>query len=274
MTTRNWTKATGGLALAVLATLAVTACDPFLAANKAVPEVIGVMMSDVNLNLYIDDSPECAFPYPEPSKTWADKTWPGVCNPDNLAVGSPTVCPVLCYPPRTGPAFAPFYTGDAAGTYETEAGGTFTYSTSPARVLTGSPIYYEPTADTLAVYSQIRIMFNKLLDGSTIQGAPTPNDPCPRLNTATAPRIFIGTTDVTADFNVCYVPNSEASFWGAQITLTPKAIDEVLGLPILLPNVTYRIVGQVGDQQGNTIDLLVSVSTVDPVIVPVAVRAK
>ena len=124
MSTRNWTRGGVGFVAAIMATISVTACDPYLAANKDAPVVLGVTMVDLNYNTDFNgvlpgDSPGCTAPFPQPDQAWADRVFPGLC----VAGGPTTVCPVLCYPPRTGPGYAPFFTGNLGGSYQT-AGGT------------------------------------------------------------------------------------------------------------------------------------------------------
>ena len=53
MSTRNRTLGGFGLAVAALAALSVTACDPYIAANTAAPVVLGVSMTDTAYNEFV-----------------------------------------------------------------------------------------------------------------------------------------------------------------------------------------------------------------------------
>jgi hypothetical protein len=263
MSTRNWTLGGFGLGVAVLAALSVTACDPYQAANTSAPVVLGVTMVDVNYNEIVPpDSAGCVAPYPQVDKTWADKAFPGLCNPANVDFGIPTVCPVQCYPPRMGPAYAPLYIGNLGGTYQTTLPGqlsSYTYQLPAAYVLSGVPIFWQPDGsdDTFQfVYAQIRVLFNKMMDPKSIQPDPLLPVAAPGL------RVFADAVDVTADFAVEYVPNSDTEYWGASLIATPAS-------GLLDPGVVYRVAGDVKDQQGNTLTVDVRVATVAAVIGPV-----
>ncbi len=283
MITSNRTLGGFGLVVAVLAALSVTACDPYIGANNASPTVIGVSMTDTSYNeVAPPDSPGCVAPYPQVDKAWADQVYPGLCNPDNIAFGIPTVCPVLCYPPRMGPGYAPLYTGNLGGTYQTTLlPNTYTYQLPTAYVLGAvnkvPPIYENDETEQIFSYGTIRILFNKLLDPKTVQ--PDPLD-CKPPTGAGSLKVFLGTTDVTATHPVCYNPNSDTEYWGASITVTsPKLIN--LGttanpflVPILENNATYRVVGAVADQQGNQLNVDVTVITGDDLIVPAPPAAR
>ena len=272
MSTRNRTLGGFGLAVAALAALSVTACDPYIAANESAPVVLGVSMTDTNYNEFVPpDSPGCLAPYPQVDKAWADVAFPGLCNPDNAAFGIPTVCPVACFPPRMGPGYAPLFTGNLGGTYQTTLPGvlsTYTYALPTTYVLGAispvPPLYVDEFEDEFA-YGTIRILFNKLLDPQTVQPDPLV---CQPPTTANGLKVFNGTTDVTATHAVCYNPNSDTEYWGASITVTAPA-------GVLDNNATYRVVGTVGDQQGNSVNVDVTVITGDDVVVvPAALRAK
>jgi hypothetical protein len=256
MNTRNKIPGSAALAAAVLGLLAVTACDPYVAANKAAPVVIGVTMYDVNQWGLLPDSTDCTPPYPEPDHVWAEATFPGTCTTG----ANYNVCPVPCYPPRTGPAFAPYYTGNLGGSYQTNlVPNTFTYETSGTYVLDNVPPTYTFATDETADYSQIRVLFNKLMDPQTIEPIPDSGIPPETL------RILEGTADVTSEFIVHYEPNSDNDYWGASITATRPA-----GLN---PNSTYRILAVVRDQQGQIANVAVTVNTglpIDETVVPAA----
>jgi hypothetical protein len=123
--------------------------------------------------------------------------------------------------------------------------------------------YYTDINEITFIYGQIRILFNKLMDPATIQPDPNVSAPPSTL------RIFQGTVDVTDQFAFEYVPNSDTTYWGASIAITPLETES------LLNNTTYRVVGVVKDQQGASLNVLVTVNTGPDIVVPVpAVRAK
>ena len=104
---------------------------------------------------------------------------------------------------------------------------------------------------------------------------------CQPPTTAGALKVFRDTVDVTATHSVCYNPNSDTEYWGASITVTsPKLIN--IGttaspnlVPVLENNSTYRVVGTVQDQQGNSLNVDVTViSGDDLIVVPPALRAR
>jgi hypothetical protein len=265
MSTRKWTLGGFGLVVAVLAALAVTACDPYVSANTAQPLVLGVTMVDTEYNgLVPPDAPGCTAPYPQVNPTWAESAYPGLCNPANIDFGIPTVCPVQCFPPRTGPGYAPLFLGNLGSSYETLPSGSYTYATTAAYTLS-SPLSYTAADESFYNYQQIRITFNKMLDPATVQPDPLNCVPPSTL------RVFEGTVDVTAEMDVCYVPNSDADYMGASITVTPSALGAFAGE--FVAGNTYRVAGEVRDQQGNPATVAVSVSVTAPIVVaPPAVR--
>lgn len=255
MSTRNWTLGSIGRTVAALvAMVAVTACDPYQKANTAAPFVVGVIGQDIDFNgIAPPDVAGCVAPFPNPDEAWADATYPGT-----FAV----VAPVTCFPPRMGPGFAPYYLGALGATYKTDAGTNYTYELPLAYVLTGYPIYIDDQdSGVFFDYSQIKIVFNKLMNPKSIQPDPTVAAPPSTL------KIFEGTVDVTSLFAVEYNPNSETDYWGASIDATA-----VEGLN---PNSTYRIIGVVEDQQGNQLNVDVTIRTVDPIVIATpAVKAR
>jgi hypothetical protein len=256
MSTRNWTLGSIGRTVAALvAMVAVTACDPYMKANTAAPFVAGVIGQDIDFNgIAPPDVDGCVKPFPDPNEAWANATFPGTFV---------TVAPVTCFPPRQGPGFAPYYLGNLGGSYQTNlVPSTFTYELPLAYVLTGYPIYIDDQdSGTFFDYSQIKIVFNKLMNPKTIQPDPTLPKPPATL------KIFERTVDVTPVFAVEYNPNSETDYWGASIDITA-----VEGLN---PNSVYRIIGVVEDQQGNQLNVDVTILTVDPIVIATpAVRAK
>jgi len=271
MSTRNWTQGGIGLAVAVLAAMTVTACDPYEKANDSAPQVIGASVIDINFNDYSPGifAPDCIPPYPEPDQAWADTVFPGLCYPG----GYPTVCPVECYPPRTGPAYAPFYQGNLGGSYKTALGGTYTYElpalgrytvrNAPPGALPENPDF---------VFAQIVVLFNKTMDPTSIQGVGATMNDCPAAPgikvwvNSPASAVGLG-TDATADFAVCYVPNSPVIYWGAQLTATPSAGE-------LAPDTKYTIVGTAKDQQGQEVSINVEVLTTEAPAPAPALRAR
>ncbi len=260
MSTRNRTLGGLGMAVAAVVALSVTACDPYIQANTAAPVVLGVTMIDTNYNeVAPPDYTGCVAPYPQVNKTWADQAFPGLCNPDNAQFGIPTVCPVLCFPPRTGPGYAPLFTGNLGGNYQTNLPGqlaTYEYKTQAAYVLNNvPPLYTNNDFGAEFAYGQIRITFNKLLDPSSVQPDPLVCQPPSTL------QVFRGTTDVTSTHAVCYNPNSDTEYWGGSITVTAPT-------GVLDPNSTYHVVGVVKDQQGNSANVDVTVNTATDIVFP------
>ena len=257
MNTRNRTLGGFGIAVAALAILSVTACDPYIAANNAAPVVLGVSMTDTNYNEIVPpDAPGCLAPYPQVDKAWADVAFPGLCNPDNAAFGIPSVCPVVCFPPRMGPGYAPLFTGNLGGTYQTTLPGvlsTFTYSLPTTYVLGAiSPV--PPVYDNQDFGGDVHLRH----DPDPLQQAPGSQDRPARSARLPAAhhfgglKVFRDTVDVTATHAVCYNPNSDTEYWGASITVTSPDLDPDTETEVSLPNSTYRVVGTVQDQQGNS----------------------
>jgi hypothetical protein len=247
MSTRNWTLGSIGRTLAALvAMVAVTACDPYMKANTAAPVVVGVLGQDIVYNGVAPTDPTgCVAPYPDPDEAWANATYPATYS---------TVAPVTCYPPRMGPAFAPYYMGNMGATYKTAAGSNYTYALPTAYLLTGYPVFVDDTVSgAFFDYSQIKVVFNKLMNPKSIQ--PDPAIPSPPSTL----RIFEGLVDVTNLFAVEYNPNSETDYWGASIDVT--------ALGGLNPDSTYRIAGVVEDQQGNQLNVDVTVRTIPGITV-------
>lgn len=259
MSTRNWTLGSIGRTLAALvAMVAVTACDPYMKANTAAPFVVGVIGQDINFNgIAPPDVEGCVKPFPDPNQEWADATYPGTC----IEGGYATVCPVTCFPPRMGPGFAPYFLGVLGATYKTDlVPNTYTYELPALYVLTDYPVFIDDQdSGTFFDYSQIRVVFNKLMNPKSIQ--PDPAIPAPPATL----RILEGTVDVTDQFAVEYNPNSETDYWGASIDVTA-----VEGLNA---DSTYRIVGVVEDQQGNQLNVLVTIRTVDGIVIATPTEA-
>ena len=287
----------GGIGAAVMAAsiLAIAGCDPYLGANNAAPVVLGAAVVDVTgatsggfavppFGYNYPAIPEldngCFTPYPEPDQTWASANYPGLCVPDLVLEGLQTVCPVACFPPRTGPAFAPLFgvAGSLGGSYQATApGGTVSVPYSlPADgkyTVIHVPPDYEPLNDQL--FAQIVVQFNKVMDPKSIQPDPNscvppalvPGSTLPRV-TAISPANSTGIpSDVTDEFTICYNPSSSAEYWGASIQVTPTTLNAD-DFPVLAADTRYRVFGRVYDQSGNAVDVDVTVVT-DPVAPPV-----
>src|SRR5512135_173251 len=99
-----------GLAAALLAAVALSACTEYSDPRKGPPQVIGVMAADVNFNEVVPgNDATCVPPYPEPDPAQI---------PQGLCGGVTSLCnPVNCFPPRVGPGFAPVYTGGGSVSY-------------------------------------------------------------------------------------------------------------------------------------------------------------
>jgi hypothetical protein len=281
MNISKWIQGGTGLVAAVLAALSVTACDPYVAANTSLPAVLGAIVADVvvngNVPPFYAATDGCTAPYPEPDLTWAASAFPGLCDPTALARSMPTVCPVPCYPPRTGPAYAPFFQGNIGGSYQSVSGpvyynqpsdGVYRISGVPTDPLFASSGYFY-------WFAQIRVQFNKLMDPATIQ--PNPDDslgciPAPGPDGPTVVKVSPPTstatpTPATGDFSICYEPNSSASYYGGGISFTPLSLDWNNLTGGLDPDTKYTITARVKDQQGNPVNVAVTVIT-DPVAIP------
>jgi hypothetical protein len=272
MNTCNWTRGGIGLAVAVLAAMTVTGCDPYLAANTASPVVLGATMVDTRYQTWTrgvlpGDSPGCITPYPEPDHTWATSTFPGLCDPTS---GAASICPVLCYPSRTGPAYAPFFTGNLGGSYKTAIGTDYTYTLATSYRLDNVPSIYTDATGVIFQYNQISVLFNKTMDPQTIQPNPTVAAPSTTLH------LFENDVEVTNDlipattlrrFNFEYNPNSDTTYWGASIWVTANPVPPATR-GRLLANAHYHVLGTVMDQQGNSVDVDVAVNTGPDIVVP------
>ena len=268
MNTCNWTRGGIGLAVAVLAAMTVTGCDPYLAANTSPPVVLGVTMVDTTYRTWIlgvlpQDWVGCPQPYRDPDQAWADANFAGLCG------GFTSVCPVLCYPTRTGPAYAPFFTGNVGGSYKQDNGLNYTYEVLPAYTLSNVPPSYRDPDKVTFVYNQILVLFNKTMDPQSIQPDPLASVPSSTIqlfeNGVDVTNAVIGTT---RRFNFLYVPNSDTTYTGASLTVT--------GAPTLNINSTYHLVGTVKDQQGNSLAIDVTVNTgpnLDKWVAPGALRS-
>jgi hypothetical protein len=251
MKTRNRIVGLAGLTLAFVAMLSATGCDPYQQPNKDAPVVVGVIMIDVNGNGAPPDNAVCIVPYPQPDIAWAKQAFPGLCDPGNANVAI-NVCPVGCYPPRTGPAFAPFYVGNLGGTYATAGGGTYTYQL-PALpgtyLLDNVPPAIILDANTTYDYSKIKVIFNKMMAPQSIETAPFSG-----VAPVTLQIYELGVVaPVTSEFTITYNPSNETKYWGAALEAT-----RALGLKA---NTTYTIVGTVSDQNGNALDLNIVIRT-------------
>ena len=257
MSYRNWTLGGIGLLAALVAALGSSACDPYIQANTDAPQILGVAVVDSTFSETApSDIPGCTAPYPEVSVTWAQSTYPGTC----LDTVGPSQCPVLCFPPRTGPLFAPYFTGNLGGSYlcQTTAtnlkcstvgsGGSYTYAIPSTWVVSNVP----PTIQEGMVFSQIRITFNKMMLPTSIQSSAAGGARC---TAAAGIVVSVNGAPSTADFDVCYSPNASQLYAGASMTVTPASGDP------LLENAVYTIVGTVQDQQGASLPISVTVNT-------------
>ncbi len=279
--------------------VAAAGCDPYVAPNKSQPIVIGAAaldVSDFKFTPYPGDVVTIPFPYPEPDWTWAASAFPGLCNVTSAAQGTSQVCPVTPFPPRTGPAYAPFYLGNNSFSYTCKNGQTWPVTTPPTDPLvpvndtcpaSGTYTAALPTDGIFVVndvpfdvvtlsgsdylFVQLRLIFNKLLNGKTIEPEPgigaakTATEGSPTfvkvtkqdLTTAGAPEIDVTCTTANLDpVNGCpagtvkvhYNPNASVSYYGGSIDAIP--VDLVLDA-----NTIYRVTGKVEDQQGNSVDI-------------------
>ena len=101
MSTRNWTLGSIGRTVAALvAMVAVTACDPYLKANAAAP-IVGrrhrPRTSNFNGVAPADVSRVRASPYPDPDPGLGRRH---LSRQPAVPGAYATVCPVTCFPPR------------------------------------------------------------------------------------------------------------------------------------------------------------------------------
>ncbi len=275
------------LATAVVALAGTVAgCDPYIGANTAKPVVLGTIVvassSTTNRNYNYDigqlfppavcPGTPAAQPYPYPAATynWFKTTYPG--GTGNCGDGtdpSLTLCPETCWPPRTGPAFAPYFLGDTGASYGCDTsdprcvGGKFTYTTSSSYTITNIQPGIIPAAciGLSMKWNQLRIVFNKEMDGSTIQTlaanttAGATCDAAPGIVVTKKGLTDAVPVDVTAAMNVCYVPSSSNVNWGASMTVQPRVIAPATSSLPLDADTTYHVTGTVKDHQGNSLDV-------------------
>ncbi len=300
MSKRNTTLGRIGAAVAAAGLLSVTGCDPFIGANNAAPVVLGAAVVDVTgatsfgwtvppFGYNFPDIPDldngCFTPYPEPDLEWATAAFPGLCVPENAVNFLPTICPVSCFPPRTGPAYAPLFSGNLGGSYFTRVLGAqvvvpYALPADGKYTVRRVPTDYEPLNGQL--FSQIYIQFNKLLDPKSVEPGPlgdcvpppfVPGSTLPRVE-AISPASSTGTpVDVTDQFTICYNPSSSAEFWGASIIVTPLQTNAD-DFPVLNPDTRYRVFGRVSDQGGKAVDVDVTVITDPAPVVTPALRRR
>jgi hypothetical protein len=279
---RHWKISLLGSALVAVATL-VTACDPYLGANTAAPAVIGLMVvpgatANRNYNFVVDQPAVCPggqLPYPEASGSWFAATYPG--GKGNCGDGQTvlTACPEDCWPPRTGPGFAPYFLGDLSASYgcadpaDTRCvGGKYSYAASAAYVVDNVP---PGTTDFFPDglryrYNQMRILFNKGMDGSTIQklaANATAGSLCDGADGITVTKqgpLDAAPVNIKPLVNVCYVPSSSNLNWGSSMTVQYRIVTGT-SAPALDPSTTYVITGTVKDQQGNDLPVSATFTT-------------
>jgi hypothetical protein len=286
MIKRNTTLGRIGAAVAAASLLAVTGCDPYIGANTAAPVVLGAAVVDVtgatsggwvtppfgyNYPAIPDLDNGCYAPYPEPDLAWASALYPGLCVPENAAAYLPTICPVSCFPPRTGPAYAPLFSGNLGASYMTQVASAqvavpYSLPVDGKYTVRHVPPGYEPLNGQL--FAQIYVQFNKLMDPKSIQPLVNSCVPAELVLGSTLPRVEAispasstgAMVDVTSHFTICYNPSSSAEYWGASMLVTPTQTNED-GFPILDPDTRYRVFGKVYDQSGAPVDVDVTVVT-------------
>ena len=294
--TNFWKLPILGFAVVAAATL-VAACDPYLAANEAPPAVIGAIVvpgsATANRNYNgVVRQPESAglacpggLPYPDASGSWFAATYPGGRGNCGSGVTDLVACPQFCWPPRAGPAFAPYYLGDNGASYGCAdpldprcPGGKYSYATSASYAVNNVPPGVIPTAVLGASYkyNQFRITFNKPMLGSSIQtlppGTTTTTNGCvaaPGIAMTSGPAGGAQTPVDLALWNVCYVPSSSNENWGASMTVQPR-FTAGTNSPALPASTTWVVSGTVKDWQGNDLAVNVSFTTAAafPEVVP------
>ena len=285
--------------LATAVVSVVSGCDPYVQPDESPPVVIGAIVvaassttnRNYNFDFYANFGPDAAtcpggLYYPEASYSWFTSTYPtgtGLCG---NGVDPITACPETCWPPRSGPAFAPYFLGDVNASYgcadaaDTRcSAGVYKYNTSNVYVVPRIPAGIVPATcfGSSAKFNQLRVTFNKVMDGTTIQlPASAGQALCAAADgiTVTLRALPAGApVDVTrpdparADFpdgmNVCYIPNSSNANWGASLSVQPRAAAGGTNSPALPPNSSFRVTGTVKDQQGNPLDVDVTFITDD-----------
>jgi hypothetical protein len=293
---RHWKVSLLGAMVAV-ATL-VTACDPYLGANTAAPAVIGIMVvpgasANRNYNFVVDQPAVCpgGLPYPPASGTWFASTFPG--GKGNCGDGTTVLvaCPEDCWPPRTGPGFAPYYLGDFSGSYGCAIpgdprcpSGKYSYAPSAAYTLTDipplntGPVNDNPILGTYR-YNQMRILFNKGMKGETIQklaANATAGSLCDGADGITVTKqtqvVDAAPVDIKALVNVCYVPSSSNLNWGSSMTVQYRIVTGT-SAPPLQPLTTYRVSGTVEDAQGNPLTVDATFTTGEQFVAPAPAKA-
>ena len=289
-TTKLWKISILGCAVLAAATL-VAACDPYAAANEAAPKVLGVIVvpaSSTNNRTYFSPvlQPESAgfacpssrpapheLPFPPASGSWFAATYPGGKGTCGDGTTTLVACPEDCWPPRAGPAFAPYYLGDNGGSYGCAdttdprcVGGKYSYAPSDSYAIDNIPPGVIPASVLGASYkyNQFRVVFNKPMLGSSIQVLPatgvTTTNRCvagPGIVLTSGPVGGAQTPEDLALWSVCYLPNSSNENWGAAMTVQPN-FTVATNAPALPANTTYVLTGTVKDWQGN--DLAVNAS--------------
>ncbi len=261
-----------GLAVAVIAAVAVTGCDPYTAANESPPEILGVLVADINVNAIqparcsASADMGCAADFDCPTgETCVYDTLqaPGssaTCDPQPVGVlVTPTGC-IYQLPRRAGGIWGPGYPTVGGG-------GAWTVDQVP--VGAGSSGWPGTAGNYVWAFAGTRIIFNKLMDGSTIQTDPVNLTPPPGSNlkideTVGAVTTTIcdpgGTPAVPCQFDVFYDPSSPTPNYGASMVLVPGA---GYNGGLLLPDATYHFtVSTVLDHQARSIPIDVTVSTI------------
>jgi hypothetical protein len=281
---------------AVIATaMLATACDPYLGANTAKPVVLGVMViagtpQNRNWNFPMSAIGEPAvcpggLRYPPASGTWFAATYPQ--GKGNCGDGTTTLvaCPEDCWPPRSGPAYAPYFLGDTSGSYGCAipgdprcSGGNYSYATSASYSVADVPpgTVDDPNVALLLRFNRFWIQFNKSMDGSTIQNLPagaTQGRDCVAAAGITVTRQLptdAAPVDITALMNVCYIPSSSNVSWGSAMSAQYKFTGTSnTTAPALEANTTFVVAGTVKDQQGNSLPVSATFVTGPDYVAPV-----
>lgn len=259
-----------GIAVAVLAAVALSGCDPYVKGNTSPPKILGVIVADLNLNgiqpaqcsvsttwgCSADfDCPageSCVYPTDQASGSTA------TCNPTPVGQLAPDAGCIYHLPRRAGAIWGPGYPG--------EVSGTWTVANAP--VGAGSIGWPGTGSGFVWAFGQIRVIFNKLMDGATIQTDPTVTTPPAGsdfkiVETIGAVNTTVcdpnGTPAVPCQFDVYYDPSSPTPNYGSAMVVQPSSYNGGL----LLPGASYHITATtVKDHQARAIPIDVTVTTV------------
>lgn len=261
-----------GLAAAAIAVVAVTGCDPYVGANESAPQILGVLVADININTVqpahcdVSTALGCGADFDCPTGetcVYDTDAAPGsgaTCTTQPVGVLVPPTNCIYHLPRRAGTIWGPGYPTVGGG-------GAWTVDQVP--VGAASDGWPGTAGNYVWLFAATRVIFNKLMDGTTIQTDPVNLSPPPGSDlkideTVGAVTTTIcnpgGTPAVPCQFDVYYDPSSPTPNYGAAMVLVPGAL---YNGGVLLPNATYHFTTTtVKDHQGRAIPIDVTVSTI------------